>query len=62
MRLEKQNRRSCLGLIIFVALLTALVLWMSLGGMPRDTAAEQPKGTVAPGAPPPGSGPPPKTR
>jgi hypothetical protein len=48
MRLEKQNRRSCIGLLLFLAALAALILWMSLGGVREETIADDPKGQVDP--------------
>jgi hypothetical protein len=46
MRLEKQNKRSCIGLLAVLAVLAAIVVWMSLGGMPGETTADDPKGPV----------------
>jgi hypothetical protein len=62
MRLEKQNRRSCIALLLFLALLAALVLWMSLGGFSSQTVGDDIKGDVdgpsapADAPPPPGRG------
>ena len=47
MRLEKQNRRSCIGLMIVLALLAALIVWMSLGGVTSETPADDVKGDVS---------------
>jgi hypothetical protein len=62
MQLEKQNKRSCLGLLAVLAIIAAVVLWMSLGGVPEETTADDPKGPVdaipPPAAPkPPGDNP-----
>jgi hypothetical protein len=63
MRLEKQNRRSCIGLMVALALLAGLIVWASLGGVPEETLADDVQGgglgaTVAPVEPgvPPGAG------
>jgi hypothetical protein len=60
MRIEKQNRRSCIALLVLLALLAALVLWMSLGGYSSETVGDDVKADVdGPNAPggalPPGS-------
>ena len=46
MRLEKQNRRSCLGLLVLLALLVAAIAWASLGGVSDQTAADDPQGPI----------------
>jgi hypothetical protein len=50
MRLEKQNRRSCIGLMVALALLAGLILWASLGGVPGESIGDDVKGGV--GVPP----------
>jgi hypothetical protein len=55
MRLEQQNRRSCIGLLVFLALLAALILWASLGGVPRDTPGNGVQADVDGPSPPPGA-------
>jgi hypothetical protein len=68
MNLEKQNKRSCLGLLAVLAIIAGIVLWMSLGGVRSETTANDPKGPVdavpPPAGPkiPPGSGAPAPTR
>ncbi len=62
MRLEKQNKRSCIGLLAVLAVLAAIVVWMSLGGVSSETTADDPKGPVDAVPPPrgpatPGAGP-----
>jgi hypothetical protein len=59
MRLEKQNRRGCIGLLVFLALLAGVILWMSLGGVQDETVADDPKGPVDAVPPPRGAAPPP---
>jgi uncharacterized membrane protein YagU involved in acid resistance len=61
MRLEKQNRRSCLGLLAFLAVLAGIIVWMSLGGVKSDTPANDPQGPVDAIPPPRGKAPPPGT-
>jgi hypothetical protein len=62
MRLDKQNRRSCIGLMVALALLAGLIVWASLGGVPEETLADDVQGGIgATGAPlepgaPPGAG------
>jgi hypothetical protein len=46
MQLEKQNKRSCIGLMALLAIIVAVVAWMSLGGVPDKTTADDPKGPV----------------
>ena len=46
MNLEKQNKRSCIGLLAVLAIIAGIVLWMSLGGVPEETTADDPKGPV----------------
>jgi len=48
MRVEKQNRRSCLALLVILAALAGIILWMSLGGVPGETIADDPKGQIDP--------------
>jgi hypothetical protein len=62
MQLEKQNKRSCLALLIVLALILAAVAWVSLGGVPEETTADDPQGPVDAvppprGTPTPGVGP-----
>ncbi len=62
MRLEEKNRRSCLGLLVLLAILAGVITWMSLGGVSSETTADDPAGAVdavpPPAAPtPPGAGP-----
>ena len=54
MRLDKQNRRSCIALMAVLALLVTLIVWASLGGVPEETLADdvQGGGIGASGAPP----------
>lgn len=40
MRLEKQNRRSCIFLLVVLAALAALILWASLGGVSSETMGD----------------------
>ena len=47
MRLEKQNRRSCIGFLILLALAAALIAWMSLGGITSETPADDVKGDIS---------------
>lgn len=59
MRIDKQNRRSCIALLLFLGMLAALILWMSLGGYSSETVGDDVKadvdGPTAPGgALPPG--------
>ncbi|HEX8667782.1 MAG TPA: hypothetical protein VF727_05350 [Allosphingosinicella sp.] len=55
MRLEKQNRRSCIGILVFLVLLTALFLWMMFGGgVSRHSTADDIKGDIDGPAPPAG--------
>ena len=61
MRLEKKNKRSCLGLLILLAILAAVIVWMSLGGVPAETTADDPAGPVDAVPPPPGKRAPPGT-
>ena len=61
MRLEKKNKRSCIGLLIALAILAGVILWMSLGGVPAETIADDPRGAVDAVPPPPGTRPPPGT-
>jgi hypothetical protein len=46
MQLEKQNRRGCLGMLAVLAILAAVIVWMSLGGVSDKTLADDPKGPV----------------
>ncbi len=55
MRPDQQNRRSCIGLLLFLAVLAAVIAWMALGVMPGQMMQDDPKGTVGSGAPPPGA-------
>jgi hypothetical protein len=62
MQLEKQNKRSCLGLLALLALIVAAVTWMSLGGVPEESTADDVRGPVDAVPPPrgpatPGAGP-----
>ena len=59
MRLEKQNKRSCLGLLAVLAVLAAIILWMSLGGVSDQTVADDPRGPVDAVPPPRGAAAPP---
>ena len=59
MQLEKQNKRSCLGLLAVLAILAGIVLWMSLGGVRSETPADDPRGPVDAVPPPPGAKAPP---
>lgn len=61
MQLEKQNKRSCLGLLAVLAIIAAIVLWMSLGGVPEETTADDPQGPVD-AVPPPGRAVPPGSK
>jgi hypothetical protein len=54
MRLEKKNKRSCLGLLAFLAILAGVITWMSLGGVSSETTADDPAGAVD-AVPPPAS-------
>ena len=54
MRLEKQNRRSCIGLLAFLVLLTAAFVWMMAGGVSSETTADDVKADIDGPAPPPG--------
>ena len=53
MRLAKQNRRSCIGLLLFLALLAGAILWMSLGGYSSHTLGDDIQGDVDGPSPPP---------
>jgi hypothetical protein len=53
MRLEKQNRRSCIGLLVVLALLAGLILWASLGGIPDQTLGDDVQADVDGPSPPP---------
>ena len=62
MRIEKQNRRSCIALLALLAALLGLVLWMSLGGVSSDSLGDEVQADVAdpgdnPSAPPPATPP-----
>ena len=46
MRLENQNRRGCVGLLLFLALVAAAIAWMSFGGVPGETVADDVEGPV----------------
>jgi hypothetical protein len=48
MRLEQQNRRSCIVLLILLAGLIALITWMSLGGISSQTVGDDVKADVVP--------------
>jgi hypothetical protein len=58
MQLEKQNKRSCLGLLAVLAVILGIVVWMSLGGVSDKSLADDPKGPVGALAPPPSPRPP----
>ncbi|QAY77401.1 hypothetical protein [Sphingosinicella sp. BN140058] len=51
MRLEKQNRRSCIALLIGLAALIGLIIWMALGGLPRESVGDDVKGDLQAPAP-----------
>ena len=53
MQLQEQNKRSCLALLAVIALILAAVAWMSLGGVPEETTADDPKGPIDAVPPPP---------
>jgi hypothetical protein len=62
MQLEKQNKRSCIGLLIVLGLILAAIAWAGLGGVPDETTADDPQGPVDAVPPPrgpatPGAGP-----
>jgi hypothetical protein len=61
MRLETKNKRSCIGLLLVLALLAGAILWMSLGGVSSQTTADDPEGPVDAVPPPPGAQAPPGT-
>jgi hypothetical protein len=46
MRLEKQNRRSCIVLLVLLVLLIAFVVWMSLGGISSHSLGDDVKTDV----------------
>jgi hypothetical protein len=48
MRIDQQNRRSCIALLILLAGLAGLVLWMSLGGVSSETTGNDVKADVTP--------------
>ncbi|TFI59847.1 hypothetical protein E2493_03185 [Sphingomonas parva] len=52
MRLDQQNRGSCLFLLTVLAALIGLVVWMSLGGVGSQSPANDMKAGVAPPASP----------
>ena len=54
MQLEKQNKRGCLGMLAVLAIILGIVLWMSLGGVPDETNADDPKGPIDAVPPPAG--------
>jgi hypothetical protein len=56
MRIDKQNRRSCIGVLLFLALLAAAILWMIFGGAPEDSTADDVQGMPTPAAAPGASG------
>ena len=50
MRLDQQNRRSCILLLIVLAGLIGLIVWASLGGVSRHSVGDDMKADVgAPG-------------
>ena len=65
MRIDEQNRRSCIALLVLLALLAGFILWMSLGGVSSESLGDDVQGDVGgpgdpKGAPPPaGTTPPP---
>jgi hypothetical protein len=61
MRLEKKNKRSCIGLLILLGILAGVIVWMSLGGVPAETMADDPAGAIDAIPPPPGKRAPPGT-
>jgi hypothetical protein len=40
MRLEQQNRRSCIALLIVLVGLLGLIVWMSLGGVSSHSVGD----------------------
>jgi hypothetical protein len=52
MRLEQQNRRSCIGLMVALVLITGLFLWAMFGGATDESMADDVKGSLGgPAAP-----------
>ena len=57
MRIEQQNRRSCIALLALLAAMLGLILWMSLGGVSSESMGDDVQADVAdpgdvPSAPP----------
>ena len=48
MRLEKQNRRSCIVLLVLLAGLIGLIVWMSLGGFSSQSVGDDVQADVVP--------------
>ena len=48
MRLEKQNRRSCIVLLLLLAGLIGLVAWMSLGGFSSQSVGDDVQADIVP--------------
>ena len=40
MRIDKQNRRSCIALLVLLAAMVGFVLWMSLGGVSSESLGD----------------------
>ena len=55
MRIDQQNRRSCIALLILLAGLAGLILWMSLGGVSSEAPGNRVKADVTPLSDAPGS-------
>jgi len=51
MRLDKQNRRSCLVLLALLAALAALIVWMALGGVSSESLGDDVKADMRAPAP-----------
>ena len=63
MRIEKQNRRSCIAFLVVLALLAGFIVWMSFGGVSSESLGDDVQADVGvPGDPkstPPPAGTPP---
>lgn len=53
MRPDQQNRRSCLVLLGFLAVLVGLIVWLSLGGISSETVGDDVKADMQAPAPKP---------
>ena len=50
MRIEQQNRRSCIAFLVLLAGLAALIVWMAAGGFSSESIGDDVKADVAPPA------------